>query len=95
MPDSVLLQTTMVVVVSANLIPTFDPRWSAYCRNATAPAALPTTSTNTTPITGTWAPAFSTATVGTTTYTFTPDAGQCATQATMDRASVTNLMPDI
>ena len=28
-------------------------------------------------------PAVSTATAGTTTYTFTPDAGQCATTATL------------
>ncbi len=33
--------------------------------------------------TGTWSPAFSTATSGTTVYTFTPAAGQCATTATM------------
>jgi len=41
--------------------------------------ALPTTSNN--GITGTWSPAINTA--ATTTYTFTPTAGQCATTATM------------
>ena len=40
---------------------------------------LPTSSNN--GITGTWSPAtINTATVGTTTYTFTPAAGQCGTQ---------------
>ena len=49
-----------------------------YCTNA-----LPTTSNN--GITGTWTPAtINTAVAGTTTYTFTPAAGQCATTATMD-----------
>ena len=42
-------------------------------------AALPTTSTN--GITGTWAPALNN--TATTTYTFTPAAGQCATTATL------------
>ena len=41
--------------------------------------ALPTTSNN--GITGTWAPALDNTT--TTTYTFTPTAGQCATTATL------------
>ena len=51
-------------------------RLAAYCQNATAPRS-PTTSTN--GITGTWSPAtINTATAGTVTYTFTPDAGQCA-----------------
>ena len=58
------------------ITPTFD-QVGPLCQNATAPTALPAASTNTTPITGTWSPAFSTATVGTTTYTFTPDANQC------------------
>ena len=36
-------------------------------------------------ITGTWSPAtINTAVAGTTTYTFTPADGQCATTATMD-----------
>jgi hypothetical protein len=49
-----------------------------YCSGATIPA-LPTSSTNVPPITGTWAPAISNTT--TTTYTFTPTAGLCATTA--------------
>jgi gliding motility-associated-like protein len=47
-----------------------------YCQGAQA-GALPNTSTN--GITGTWSPAnISTANVGNTQYTFTPNAGQCA-----------------
>ena len=52
------------------------------CQNATAPA-LPDNINN--GITGTWSPAtINTATVGTTTYTFTPSTGQCGTTATMN-----------
>ena len=50
------------------------------CIGAAAPA-LPAVSNN--GITGTWNPAtISTAAAGTTTYTFTPAAGQCATTTT-------------
>ena len=45
-------------------------------------------------ITGTWSPAtISTATAGTTTYTFTPAAGQCATTATMNIVVTANITP--
>ena len=84
----------MDVVITNLITPTFDPV-GPLCQNATAPAALPTSSTNTTPITGTWAPAFSTATVGTTTYTFTPDAGQCAATTTMDVVITSSDHPNI
>src|SRR4029453_782469 len=51
------------------------------CQNSTAPT-LPPTSTN--GINGTWSPAtINTSVAGTTTYTFTPAAGQCAGPATM------------
>ena len=91
MPDSALLRLLWSWSSAINLIPTLIPL-VRYCRTLLLRHALPTTSTNTTPITGTWTPAFSTATVGTTTYTFTPDAGQCATQATMDRGHQHNLI---
>jgi len=68
-----------------DLIPTITPLFDPvgpYCVGDT-PDALPGTSTN--GVTGTWSPAtISTASDGTTTYTFTPDAGECATTATMD-----------
>ncbi len=72
--------TTLDITVDAPILPTFTAV-ANVCQNDPAPV-LPTTSTN--GITGTWSPAVSTATVGTTTYTFTPTAGQCATTTTLD-----------
>jgi gliding motility-associated-like protein len=74
--------TTLSITVDPTITPTFNTI-SDVCQNATAPV-LPTSSTNGTPITGTWAPAVSTATVGTTIYTFTPTAGQCANTTTLN-----------
>src|SRR5437762_1301251 len=72
---------TMDVVITSQITPTFT-QIGPLCQNSTAPA-LPGTSTN--GINGTWSPAtINTTTVGTTTYTFTATAGQCATTATMD-----------
>ena len=76
---SVLTTTTLSITVDPLITPTFTPV-DDVCQNSAAPA-LPTTSIN--GITGTWSPAVSTATPGTTTYTFTPDAGQCATTTTL------------
>jgi gliding motility-associated-like protein len=75
--ETVVMQ---VVVNDPTLVPTFT-QLGPYCQNST-PGVLPTTSNN--GITGTWNAAISTATANTTTYTFTPSAGQCASQATMD-----------
>lgn len=61
-----------------NSVPTFT-QIAPICSGATL--SLPTTSTDTTPITGTWSPAINN--LATTTYTFTPTAGTCATTATM------------
>jgi len=61
----------------ATPVPTFT-QVGAIC-SGSALSALPTTSTN--GITGTWSPALNN--TATTTYTFTPTAGQCATTATM------------
>jgi gliding motility-associated-like protein len=69
--------TTFTITVIPNVTPTFTPV-APICSGATL-AALPTTSNN--GITGTWAPALNN--TATTTYTFTPAAGQCATTATM------------
>ncbi len=69
---------TVAIVVGAAPTPTFT-QIPAICSGDAAPV-LPAASTNS--ITGTWSPA----TVNNTTsgtYTFTPDAGQCATTATM------------
>jgi hypothetical protein len=63
--------TTVDVTVTGAVTPTFDPIGN-LCIGATAPL-LPAVSNN--GINGTWNPAtISTATAGTTTYTFTPDA---------------------
>ncbi len=67
--------TTLTVTVTALTTPTFNP--IAVCAGAANP--LPTTSTNS--ITGTWSPAFNSAATGT--YTFTPNAGQCASTTTL------------
>ncbi|HIP32385.1 MAG TPA: gliding motility-associated C-terminal domain-containing protein, partial [Crocinitomicaceae bacterium] len=72
--------TTLDITVLAPTAPTFAAI-ADVCQNATAPV-LPTTSTN--GVTGTWSPAVSTTTVGTTTYTFTPTAGLCASSTTLD-----------
>jgi hypothetical protein len=75
-------QVTMTIVVTAPVLPTFD-QLGPYCLNAT-PGVLPTSSTNTSPITGTWSPAvINTSVIGSTVYTFTPTVGQCASVTTM------------
>ncbi len=72
--------TSVQVSVSAETTPTFA-QLGPYCVDAD-PGALPTTSYN--GITGTWSPSsISTASAGTTVYTFTPTAGQCAYNGTM------------
>ena len=68
---------TVVVTVNPNVTPTFT-QVAPICNGAVL-AALPTTANN--GVTGTWAPAIDN--TATTTYTFTPDAGQCAITTTM------------
>ena len=71
------LRVGVAVIVNPILTPTFT-QVPAICNNATL-AALPTSSLN--GVVGTWLPALNN--LATTTYTFTPNAGQCATTATM------------
>src|SRR6185503_4093877 len=78
---------TMTIVVSASITPTFTAV-APICSGATL-SPLPTTSNN--GITGSWAPALDNTT--TTTYTFTPDAGQCATTATMTIVVSSSITP--
>ena len=68
---------TLIITVDTNIIPQFT-QVNAICAGATL-NPLPTTSNN--GITGTWSPALNNTV--TTTYTFTPAAGQCATTTTM------------
>src|SRR5690554_1276031 len=69
--------TTLTIVVDQPIVPLFDQVASTCSGDFIAP--LPTTSNN--GITGTWSPALNYN--QTTTYTFTPTAGICATEATM------------
>jgi hypothetical protein len=81
---------TVDVTVTGAVTPTFDPVGN-LCIGATAPT-LPAASNN--GINGTWNPAtISTAAAGTTTYTFTPDAGQCASSASIDITIAAQITP--
>ncbi|MBK7181520.1 MAG: T9SS type A sorting domain-containing protein [Bacteroidetes bacterium] len=68
---------TLTITVNPVVTPTFASV-AAICAGETL-SPLPTTSTNS--ITGTWSPALNNAT--TTTYNFTPTAGQCALSETL------------
>ncbi|WP_157977334.1 Ig-like domain-containing protein, partial [Taibaiella helva] len=71
-----------IVTLTFTVSPQVTPAFAAIapiCSGATAPV-LPATSTN--GITGTWSPA-TVSNTATGTYTFTPNAGQCATTATL------------
>ena len=81
--------TTMTIAVNSTLTPTFS-QVAPICSGTTL-LALPTTSSNLTPITGTWSPALNNS--ATTTYTFTPTAGQCANANTMTIAVTPNVTP--
>ena len=75
--------TVDVAVVAASVVSTFDPI-ANICQGLPAPT-LPASSTNVPAVTGTWSPStIDTSVVGTVTYTFTPNAGQCATVVTLD-----------
>src|SRR6185369_13523873 len=81
---------TMSIVVTTQINPTFT-QIGPLCQNSTAPT-LPLTSTN--GITGTWSPAtINTSVAGSTTYTFTPAAGQCALPFTMSIVITTQITP--
>ncbi len=77
----------MTIVVNPNVTPTFTPV-SSICFGASI--TLPTTSLN--GITGTWNPNVVNSSASTS-YLFTPTAGQCATFATMGISVVPNAIP--
>jgi len=82
---------TNSTTVSVNVNPNATPAFNAvgpYCSGAAIPP-LPTTSTN--GYSGTWSPAINN--TATTTYTFTPTAGQCATNASMSVTVNDNITP--
>jgi gliding motility-associated-like protein len=71
------LTQTLPVTVDPLVTPAFTTIPTFVCQGSTAPI-LPTSSNNVTPITGTWSPAtVNTAVLGTFSYTFTPNSGQC------------------
>ena len=73
--------TPVMVTISVNapevITLTFPTIATTYCINEVAPS-LPTSSSNATPISGTWTPStIDTSTSGTTTYTFNPQVSEC------------------
>jgi gliding motility-associated-like protein len=70
---------TLTVTVNSPVTPTFNAV-PAFCAGGTAPV-LPTSSTN--GISGVWTPA-TVSNAASATYTFTPNAGQCATSTTLN-----------
>ncbi|WP_310377485.1 gliding motility-associated C-terminal domain-containing protein [Flavobacterium sp.] len=82
-------QSTAAVLVNPKIDPEFDATLPAICRNGIAPL-LSTTSTN--GITGTWNPPIVSNTT-TTTYLFTPTAGQCANTLSFTIFVVNNVTP--
>ena len=85
--DSCAVSTTMTITVNPNVTPTFNAV-PAICSGGNL-AALPTISLN--GITGTWLPALNNS--ATTTYTFTPNSGQCALSTTMTITVDPNVSP--
>jgi hypothetical protein len=70
--------TSLSVTVQDLINPTFDA-FGPYCQNDLVPG-FPTNSTN--GVSGTWSPSLNTSLLGSTTYTFTPNSGQCASSST-------------
>ncbi|MGL2967623.1 hypothetical protein ACSVH6_13555, partial [Flavobacterium sp. XGLA_31] len=79
--------TTLIIIVNPNITPTFTAV-TPICSGA-ALAPLSTTSNN--GLIGSWSPALNNTT--TTTYTFTPTAGQCATTAILTITVNPNITP--
>jgi len=80
------------------VLPSITPAFSQlgpYCQNG-IPALLNSTSTNTPGVTGVWNPSIiSTSNIGTITYAFTSNPGQCANNATMDITVIPSPIPQI
>jgi len=76
------VSTDVILMINSFTIPTFDGL-GPYCIGDIADP-LPTTSTNTPVIIGSWNTTISTTVAGMTNYVFTPDANQCASVTSMD-----------
>ena len=81
---------TKIITINAPVAPSFAAV-GPYCSGDAIPA-LPTSSTNSPAITGTWSPAINN--TATTTYTFTPSIGQCATTAAITVSIETRIVPN-
>lgn len=73
--NEVTVTDDVVVNVNQGVVPSFTSANTSYCQSSVIPN-LPTTSLN--GISGSWSPALNNQ--QTTTYTFTPNPGQCASQ---------------
>lgn len=79
-PGSCATSSTLEVTVNAPVTPAFNPI-DALCQNSPAPALQGTSNNG---ISGTWNPAaISTSTVGTSSYSFTPEVNSCANSSTL------------
>ena len=79
-PGQCAVENTVTIEIIDQTIPVFDPM-GPYCLGTVAPA-LPNISKNN--ISGSWSPStISTDQLGSKIYSFTPDAGQCATPTTV------------
>ena len=87
-PNQCASDATMVVTVTALIIPTFT-EIGTICIGDTLPE-LPSTSINN--ITGTWSPAINN--IASAEYTFTPDNGQCALDTTMTVTVLEEIEPE-
>lgn len=89
-PGQCAINTTLDVTIDNSITPSFAAI-GPLCQNSSAPS-LPASSSN--GITGTWLPStINTGTVNTTTYTFTPDPGQCAVTTTLDITITPEILP--
>nr|WP_315145369.1 gliding motility-associated C-terminal domain-containing protein [uncultured Flavobacterium sp.] len=88
-PTPGLCATTTTLTINIKVITPLFSAISPICANTTAPV-LPVTSTN--GITGTWNPATVNNTFSSV-YTFTPNAGQCATTTTLNVTVNPNVTP--
>jgi gliding motility-associated-like protein len=81
---------TLLVTVTDEIVPTFDSLVKNYCLNAIVDA-LPNSDNG---IIGIWNPStIDTSALGTTTYTFTPNANQCASVTTVVITISTQIVP--
>lgn len=97
-PDTTLYTCIVPQVLSIAVTTAVTPSFTAIpvlCQNS-IPPLLPTSSTNTPPITGTWNSPIDTTILGNTTYTFIAAANQCvvSTNPTMLVNVLANVTPD-